>query len=122
MENEIKSQFKGQVLDRVYRVWLTRRFLPVLLAEIIVLSLVLYGLSKLIFVQRILENTIRVLLNNPGNIFSFLYLTFAQSALMEKILSLGLIVLLALLLRQITQGLLRYILVKENYFGKIEPR
>lgn len=111
--------FRGQVLNRVYRVWLSRKFLPVFLSEVIILSVVLYKLSRLVFVEKFLENFFRILFQNPYGSLTFLYSAFGRTATTTKILTAVLVILLALLLRGITQGILRFILVRKNYFGKV---
>lgn len=110
---------RGQVLKQIYRVWLFRRLLPVLISEVILLSGVLYVLGRTVFVERIMENALNVLFLSPGKIIPFAVSAFLHAPLVAKILSFGVIVLLALVLRHITQGMLRLLLVRENYFSKI---
>ena len=45
-----QSKFRGEVLNKIYRVWLFRKLLPVLAAEILVLSAALYFLCRSIFI------------------------------------------------------------------------
>jgi len=113
------SRFQGQVLSRVYRVWLVRRFLPVFVLEVIVFSAVLYILARAVFVQVILESAMKVFFENPTGIVKFTAVTFGNSSFENKILGIAVVILLALLLRSLTQGILRLILVKRNYFRKI---
>jgi len=113
-------QFKGQVLKQVYRVWLIRRWLPVLILEILLLSALLYWFGRIVFVQRLLENWFKIFFFHPFQTIPFVISSFAKTELVTKIVSIALVVLLALLLRSITQGILRLILVKKNYFGKVE--
>lgn len=115
-----KPAFRGQVLRQIYRVWLVRKFLPVFIAEILVLSLVLYQAGRIVFVQKILENGFNVLFNNPQGIVNFGVNAFSQASTPAKLFAIAVIVFLALVIRRITQGLLRLILVRENYFAKVE--
>ena len=117
---QISSQFRGQILRQVYRVWLFRKLAPVLLVEILVLAVVLYGLGQVIFIQRIIENGLNVLFQNPSAIISFVVSAFAKAPLLTKVLGFGFLVLLALIVRHTTQGILRLILVRENYFSTIK--
>lgn len=112
------TKFKGEILSKVYRVWFLRKFLPVFFAEIFVLSLVLYQFTRVIFIQKVLENIIKTAFQSPTGAFFFLWSAFGKTHTSTKILSVALIVLLALLLRLITQGILRWILIRKNYFGK----
>ncbi|MDP3778916.1 MAG: hypothetical protein Q8R30_02605 [bacterium] len=112
-------RFRGQVLNRIYRVWLFRKFLPVLLIEVAVFSIVLYGLAKVIFFQRIAENAMNVFFQNPSHIFSFFVWAFVDARFGIKILVVAIVVAIALVIHQITQGLLRYILIRQNYFAKV---
>jgi hypothetical protein len=115
----INANLRGQVLKQVYRVWLFRKLLPVLVVEILVLVLILYKLGQVIFFQRILENALKVFFINPSQIISFVVSAFVEAPWATRILGFAVLVLVALLLRHITQGILRLILVRENYFGKV---
>lgn len=117
MQSSIK--LRGQVLNQVYRVWLFRRLLPVVVAEIIILSLVLYQIAQVVFIQRVLENGLDILFVNPPRLFSFFVSMFTKATLGTRILGFAVIVLVALILRHLTQGLLRLFLVRENYFSKV---
>lgn len=116
----ISQKVRGHVLQKVYRVWLFRKLLPVLLLEVAVLAAVLYGLGRVVFIQRVLENGLNVLFLNPSAIFSFLADMFLKAPLLAKTLGVGVLVLVALVIRHITQGMLRLILVRENFFGKVK--
>lgn len=113
-------KFKGEILRQVYRVWLLRKFLPVLVLEIVLIFAVLYVLARYVFLQRVIENASSVFFQNPSGIFSFFISAFTSAPVATKIFSIALLALVAILLRQLTQGLLRYILVRENYFGKVK--
>lgn len=121
LSHTIRSpHFRGEVVKKIYRVWLFRRFLPVLLAEIVVVALFLSELGRAVFFQRIVENSLRVFFNDPAAIFAFVFGAFRHTTVFIKVLTLGVIIVLALLLRHLTQGLLRWILVRENFFAKIK--
>lgn len=113
-------RFRGQVLQKIYRVWLFRTLLPVLLVEVIAFSVILYAVGQLIFVERIIENGTRVLFSDPMQIFKFIGAAFLHATLLEEALVLALAVALAFLLHHLTQGFLRFILVRQNYFGTIK--
>lgn len=114
------SKFRGEILRKIYRVWLIRRLLPVLFLEIIVLSVALYFLGRAVFVQRVLENAFNILFSNPSKIVFFGISAFINAAIATKVITLLVAVFLALVLRSITQGILRLLLVRENYFARIE--
>ena len=114
-----RPRFKGTILKQVYRVWLVRRFLPVLVAEEAVISFILYALARFVFVERVLDNGFTLFFARPGGIFSFLVSGFLNASATAQVLVLGVVLLAALLIRHITQGILRFILVRENYFGKV---
>ena len=117
-ENQ-NDRFRGEALNRIYRVWLFRRFLPVLVTEVLVFSLALYWLAQAVFVERVVVNAMRVFFESPPRIFTFVISAFGAAPLATKLLSVGAAVLAALLLRQLTQGFLRMILIRKNYFGKL---
>lgn len=115
----LAPRFKGEVLNKVYRVWLFRKLLPVLILEVAVLTGVLYFLGRAVFFQRIFENALNVLFINPGQIFSFLAVMFTNATPLAKVLGLVVLVLFVLVVRHFTQGVLRLILVKQNYFSRV---
>ena len=116
------SRFRGELLKKIYRVWLVRTFLPVLLIEVAVFSFILYELAKAVFFQRIIENAMNVFFQNPPHVLSFFLWAFVDARFGTKILVIGVLVAFALVIRQLTQGLLRFILVRQNYFSKIGPK
>lgn len=122
MENIIQTsgKFKGEILRQVYRVWLFRKLLPVMIAEIAGFSLVLYVLGRTVFIQKVLENAFAVLFAEPGRIVPFAFFAFTNASAATRILFIGVIVLFAFVIRHLTQGLLRLILVKENYFEQVK--
>lgn len=115
-------RFRGEILRQIYRVWLFRRFLPVLVLEVAVFSFIFYELAKIIFLQRIMENAMNVFFQNPSRVFSFFLWAFLDASFTTKILVIAIIAALVLVLRQLIQGLLRFILVRQNYFAKIEKQ
>lgn len=122
MQNSLAAtppRFRGQVLQKVYRVWLFRKLLPVIAAEVIAFSVILYAIGRLIFVERVVENGTRVLFTNPIEIFKFIGAAFLHASFFEELLILALALAVALIVRHLTQGFLRLILVRQNYFSKI---
>lgn len=113
-------RFRGMMLKKIYTIWLWRRFLPILGAEVAVLTGAMYLLGRSVFIERILDNALRVFFADPPEIVSFALFAFLSAAIVIKILSVSVLALAALLIWKITQGILRYILVKENFFGKVE--
>lgn len=115
-----QSRFRGEVLNKIYRVWLFRKLLPVLLVEVVVLSAVLFFLGRSIFLQRVMENGLKVFFLNPPQIIYFLTDAFWGAPLVTKVFSVAVLVVLAFLVRHLTQGILRLILVRENYFSRVK--
>ena len=113
------TKFRGKILNKVYRVWLVRKFLPIFLIEIIVFSIIIYKFSRLVFVEKVLENFFRIFFQNPSGGLTFLSTAFSQTTTLTKLLTVAVVILVALLLRMLTQGFLRLILVRKNYFGKV---
>src|SRR3990167_7796532 len=96
---ETSNKFKGEILRQVYRVWLFRKLFPVVIAEIV-------GFSAVIFAE-------------PGRIVPFAFSAFTNASAGTRILFIVVLVLLAFVMRHLTQGLLRLILVRENYFEQV---
>ena len=116
------AQFRGEVLQRIYRVWLFRTLLPVLLIEVAVFSFVLYELGKAVFFQRVLENAMNVSFQNPSHVFSFFLWAFVDARFGTQLLVIAVSVAIVFVIRQLTQGLLRFILVRQNYFSKVSHK
>lgn len=113
------SGMRGKLLRDIYRVWLFRKWLPAFVLEVAVLTAVIYQFAKVVFLQRVVENATNVFFTDPAGIVSFFIAAFANAPAATKLLSIVAIVLVVLLLRLLTQGILRFILVRENYFGNI---
>lgn len=116
------ARFRGDVLRRIYRVWLFRKLVPILFLEIAALSALLYGLGRLIFVERVFANAVTVFFREPSGVISFIVSAFLHASVAAQFFTVALVVLAALLIRLITQGMLRFILVRENYFSRINAR
>lgn len=116
----LPSARRGEILQKIYRVWLFRKLLPVLVAEIVILSGVLYTLGQTVFVERVIENALNVFFLSPSKIIPFAVAAFLHASALAKILSFLILVLIALSIRHITQGLLRLLLVRENYFSRVK--
>lgn len=114
-----EQKFKGQILQNIYRVWLFRTFAPVLVAEVILLAAVLYTLGRTVFVERILGNFFKVLFADPAGIPTFLVGAFSHSSWTARATAIAAAVALAFIIRHVTQGILRFILVKKNYFSRV---
>ena len=117
--NDNTRQFKGQVLNQIYRVWLFRKLLPVLIFEVLLFSFVFYQIGRAIFVQKVFENALSVFFANPSHIINYALSSFANAALWTKVLGITAVIIIAFLIRHITQGILRLILVRENYFSRV---
>ena len=113
-------RLRGQVLRKIYRIWLWRKLVPMLVIETAILTFVFIRLSTLVFMQRIIENATTVLFNSPSSIVSFAVSTFATASRLEQFLAVGFVILGVLFVRHLTQGVLRWILVRANYFGNAE--
>ena len=118
----LSPRFRGEVLNKIYRVWLFRRLLPVLVLETLLFTFLLYELGQSIFVRSVLENALSVLFNNPGQIVPFFFSAFFHASLFTKIITLAIAGAIAFFVRHATQGILRFILVRENYFRGIRDK
>lgn len=115
----IKPKFQGEILNKVYRIWLFRKLLPVLIFEVIALTAVLYWLGRAVFFQRIFENALTVLFVNPQQALSFFVAMFTNATPLARILGFIILVLFVFIVRHFTQGVLRLILVRQNYFSRV---
>lgn len=93
--------------------------MPILIIEIAVIAAVIYGIARSVFLQRVFENAANVFFNNPSGMFNFVISAFVNAPMTTKFLAFGLAVLAALIIRHLTQGFLRLLLVRSNYFSKI---
>jgi len=118
-QNKTAASYHGEILRQIYRVWLIRKFLPVFAVEIIIFTVVLYKLGQVVFIERVAENALRIFFQNPPLIFSFFAAAFGHAPLGTKFLITGIAIITAFLIRHLTQGILRFILVRKNYFAKV---
>lgn len=116
----LSLRFKGEVLNKVYRIWLLRTLAPVVIAEIAALGIFLWQLGRWVFIQRVAENAMTALFLNPPQFFSFLVSAFTHASTAARLLSVGVVILAALLIRHFTQGILRFILVRQRYFERLQ--
>jgi hypothetical protein len=119
MPSPDQAKFKGQILNQIYRVWLFRKLLPVLALEVALFSFVFYQIARAVFIQKVFENALSVFFANPPQLAGYLFSSFSNAALWTKVLGIAALVIVAFLIRHITQGILRLILVRENYFSRI---
>ena len=115
-------RFRGELLNRIYRIWLFRRLMPVLAVEIAFFAILLWALSRSVFVRRVLENALNVVFTDPTSIASFFISAFLHAAPLTQVMSIAIAIAGAFFIRHLTQGILRWILVRQNYFGKIEAK
>ena len=113
-------RFRGEVLRRIWRTWFIRRFLPVLVAEVVGLTLFAYWLAHAVFVRRILENALNVFFDNPTKVVEFVIFAFLYASIAVKVLAFTVLILLTLLVWKIGKALGRYAMVKQRYFAKAE--
>ena len=113
-------RFRGELLNQVYRIWLFRRLMPVLAIEVAFFAILLYMLSRSVFVRRVLENALNVVFTDPTSIASFFISAFLHATLLTQVISIGIAIAIAFFVRHVTQGVLRLILVRQNYFAKIK--
>ena len=116
----VRPRFQGQVLNKLYRVWLFRKLLPVLIAEIIVFAFFLYEIGERVFIERVFDNASNILFTHPSGIPSFFVSAFLHAPKRTEAVVVIAALALAFLIRHFTQGILRLILVRQNYFGKIQ--
>lgn len=105
-------------MNKIYRVWLFRKLLPVLVLEVLILTAALYWLGRAIFFQRIFENALKVLFLEPQQILDFIFVMFTKATPLARVLGFVVLVLFVLIVRHFTQGVLRLILVRKNYFSR----
>jgi len=113
-------RFRGEILRRVWRVWLLRRFLPVLAVEVVGLTLFAYWLAHAVFVRRIIENALNVFFDNPAKVIEFIIFAFLYASIAVKALVFVVLVILTLLVWKTGKAVVRYAMLKEHYFGKAE--
>lgn len=80
----------------------------------------LYQLGRVVFVRQVIENGVNILFTNPAGIFSFAASAFFNAGVATKIITLAIALALALLVRHLSQGALRFILVRQNYFASLK--
>jgi hypothetical protein len=105
----MNNSIKNKIAWKVYIVWLFKRVIPLLVAEIILLVLAFYFLGKFVFVQKVFENAFLSSAQNPIIVFLYMFNAFASTTLVKKFIILVLLSLGVLCMKDIGKALVSYI-------------
>lgn len=102
------SALKSKILWRVYLVWLFKRILPLIIAEILIILGAIYLLAKFIFVKEVVDNALLNSASNPLRLAEFLFFAFLATHWATKIAVIVFLALGALFLRDLGRTLASY--------------
>lgn len=101
--------FKTKILWRVYVIWFFRRVLPLVLAQILIISLALKVFSKKVYLGRVLENAAVAADSNYWEFLKYLAYAFFSAHILIQIVIVLILALGTLLLRDAGRVIRTYI-------------
>ena len=101
--------FKTKILWRVYVIWFFRRVLPLVLAQIFVISLALKIFAKKVFLEKVLENAAVAADSNYWEFLKYLAYAFFSAHILIQIIIILILALGTLLLRDTGRVIRTYI-------------
>ena len=101
--------FKTKILWRVYVIWFFRRVLPLVLAQIFVISLALKIFAKKVFLEKVLENAAVAADSNYWEFLEYLAYAFFSAHILIQIIIVLILALGTLLLRDAGRVIRTYI-------------
>ena len=101
--------FKTKILWRVYVIWFFRRVLPLVLAQIFVISLALKIFAKKVFLEKVLENAAVAADSNYWEFLKYLAYAFFSAHILIQIIIILILALGTLLLRDAGRVIRTYI-------------
>lgn len=101
--------FKNKILLRVYIIWFFRRIVPLMLAQIFVISLALKLFAQKVFFAKVLENAALASNSSYWELLKYLSSAFFQTRPLIQVISLLILGVGALILRDIGKTLITYI-------------
>lgn len=108
------TNLKKRIMKRVFRFWLLRSVVPILIGELIVIALAVYLFANLIFVGQVIDNALNAALGNPWKLVVYLWNAFLGTRLEVQVIIIALLAAAALTLRDLNRGLISYILMKRE--------
>src|SRR3990167_2450743 len=107
--------FKTKILWRVYVIWFFRRVLPLVLAQIFVISLALKIFAKKVFLEKVLENAAVAADSNYWEFLEYLAYAFFSAHILIQIIIVLILALGTLLLRDAGRAV-------KTYFNTLKAR
>ena len=100
---------KNKIAWKIYFVWLFKRIIPLFILELVILVLALFFLGKLVFVQKVFENAFLSGAQNPFIVAVYMFKAFWTTSILKKVITLILLGLGVLFMRDIGRVLNSYI-------------
>jgi hypothetical protein len=82
----MKDVVKNKIAWKVYRVWLFKRIIPLFILELVLLTLALWILGRLVFVQQVFTNAFLASAQNPLILASYMFKAFWATSILKKII------------------------------------
>ena len=100
---------KNKIAWKIYFIWLFKRVLPLFILELIILTLALFFLGKMVFVQKVFENAFLSSAQNPLVVAIYMFKAFWATSLIKKFLIFFLLGIGVLLMRDAGRAMTSYI-------------
>lgn len=111
---------KRRIMGRVFGMWFLRSTVPLLIVELVVLGAAFIFFARLVFVEKVVSNTLLVSFGNPFKMAGYLLDSFFATRPATKFVIIALFAVLVLLLRDINKSIIAYVSMKRSQmFNKI---
>lgn len=104
----IKQLLKNRILWRVYFLWFLRRIVPLIAAQLIFFLIFLKIFARNVFVSQVFHNAANVADFGYWALFKYSLISFINARPITQIISLLILGLMALLLRDLLRALITY--------------
>ena len=111
MDNQkitVKQLLKNRILWKVYLAWFFRRIVPLIILQLAVFLVVLKFFAKSVFIRQVFRNAYLVSEASYWSFFKYAVFSFLNTPPLTQIISLIILGVIALLLRDFIRALLTY--------------
>ena len=112
---------RKRVMGRVFRFWLLRHTVPLLITELIVGWVGLTFLANYIFVEKVVSNALTFSVGNPLRLMSYAFSAFFATNLLNQAIVIICGAALLLMLRNINRSIIEYVSMKRNLYSARSP-
>ena len=105
------QRLRARIKSRIFNIWFLKYELPLLLGEIILVCVAVYGIGRFVFVERVVSNAFLITLGSPWKLFLFFFDAFLATSLWTKAAVILLLAAGLLILRDVNKSMVTYFLM-----------